>query len=269
MPRIALGIEYDGRSFCGWQTQMHARGVQSAVEEAISFVANHPIDVIAAGRTDTGVHAAIQVVHFDTESLRSERSWVLGTNANLPAQVSALWAREVPVSFHARYSAMSRSYRYFILNRQVRPALLADAVSWIREPLDHERMHTAAQHLVGTHDFSSFRAAECQSRTATRRLEYIQVRRKGELLCIDVTANAFLHHMVRNIAGVLIAVGRGDQAVEWVPQVLAARDRRSGGITAPPDGLYLAGIQYEGALNLPSTAGEILGFPCPVRSIQV
>ena len=269
MPRIALGIEYDGSAFSGWQSQVHARGIQTSVEEAIAFVADHPVEITAAGRTDAGVHAAIQVVHFDTPSVRSERSWVLGTNTNLPAKVSALWAREVPATFHARYGAMSRSYRYFILNRPIRPALLARKISWIREPLDHDRMHQAAQQLVGQHDFSSFRAAECQSRTATRRLQQISVQRRGEILCMDVTANAFLHHMVRNIAGVLIAVGTGDQPVEWVGQVLAARDRRCGGITAPPDGLYLAGIQYEGTLNLPTAPGEILGFPCPARTIQV
>ncbi|HMN45671.1 MAG TPA: tRNA pseudouridine(38-40) synthase TruA [Povalibacter sp.] len=269
MPRIALGLEYDGSTFAGWQSQSHARGIQSAVEAAVAVVADHPVEVTAAGRTDAGVHAAIQVVHFDSPSVRSERNWVLGTNTNLPTQVSALWAREVPDSFHARYSAMARSYRYLILNRPVRPALRAGNVTWVRDPLDHERMHAAAQQLVGEHDFSSFRAAECQSRSPTRRLQRIQVRRQDELLCLDVTANAFLHHMVRNIAGTLIAVGKGDQPVEWVADVLAARDRRVAGITAPPDGLYLAAIQYEGILGLPSVAGDLLGFPCPSRPDQV
>jgi tRNA pseudouridine38-40 synthase len=269
MPRIALGLEYDGSAFAGWQSQVHARGVQSVVETALTHVADHPVAVVAAGRTDAGVHAAIQVVHFDSPSVRSERNWVLGANANLPRQVTALWAREVPDSFHARFSAMARTYRYFILNRPVRPALRANAVTWIREPLDHEPMHAAAQQLVGYHDFSSFRAAECQSRSPMRRLQRIQVQRHGEILCLDVTANAFLHHMVRNIAGTLIAVGKGDQPTEWVGSVLAARDRKIGGVTAPPDGLYLAGIKYEGILSLPSSAGDILGFPCPVRPDQV
>src|SRR5437868_12613869 len=165
MPRIALGIEYDGSAFSGWQAQSHAHGVQSAVEAALAHVADHPIEVVAAGRTDAGVHAAMQVVHFDTTATRTPRSWVLGANSGLPKQVTVLWAREVPEGFHARYSASARSYRYFILNRPVRPALGAQYVSWIREPLDHERMHVAAQQLVGEHDFSSFRAAECQSRT--------------------------------------------------------------------------------------------------------
>ncbi|MBB6091567.1 tRNA pseudouridine38-40 synthase [Povalibacter uvarum] len=267
--RIALGIEYDGSAFAGWQAQHDARGVQAAVEAAVAFVADHPVEVTAAGRTDAGVHAAIQVIHFDTEVTRTPRSWVLGANANLPKQVTVLWAKEVPDSFHARYGAMARSYRYFILNRAVRPALGANNITWVREPLDHERMHLAAQQLVGEHDFSSFRAAECQSRSPVRRLARISVRRRGELIAIEVTANAFLHHMVRNIAGTLIAVGCGDRPVEWVGEVLAARDRKVGGITAPPNGLYLAGIHYDPALGLPSEAGEIFGLACPVRPDQV
>lgn len=267
--RIALGIEYDGSSFAGWQAQAHALGIQAAVEAAVAHVADHRVEVVAAGRTDAGVHAAIQVAHFDTTAVRTERSWVLGTNSGLPRQVTALWAREVPEDFHSRYSARSRSYRYFILNRQVRPALAATYVTWMREQLDSERMHRAAQQLVGEHDFSSFRAAECQSRTPMRRLDRIDVTRQGELICIAVTANAFLHHMVRNIAGVLMAVGCGDRPEGWVGDVLMARDRRSGGVTAPPQGLYLAGIEYDPALQLPSRAGEIFGLACPVRRDQV
>jgi tRNA pseudouridine38-40 synthase len=269
MSRIALGIEYDGSAFAGWQAQSHAHGVQSAVEVAVAQVANHPVEIVAAGRTDAGVHAAIQVVHFDTTVVRSERSWMLGSNAGLPKQVTVLWAREVPEDFHARYDARSRSYRYFILNRQVRPALGARFITWVREPLDSAAMHRAAQQLVGRHDFSSFRAAECQSRTPIRRLGSIDVTQRGELICISVTANAFLHHMVRNIAGVLIAVGCADQPEAWVSAVLAARDRRRGGITAPPQGLYLSGIEYDATLQLPSVAGEIFGLACPVRPDQV
>ena len=269
MPRIALGIEYDGTTFAGWQTQTHARGIQPSVESAVAHVADHAVEVTAAGRTDAGVHAAIQVVHFDTPSVRTERSWVLGSNSNLPKQVTVLWAREVPDTFHARYSATARSYRYFILNRQVRPALGAGNITWVREPLEQKPMHEAAQQLVGEHDFSSFRAAECQSRTPMRRLTSIAVHRHAQMLVIDVTANAFLHHMVRNIAGALIAVGSGDRPVHWVGEVLAARDRRAGGITAPPNGLYLTGIDYDPALGLPSHAGEILGLACPVRPDQV
>lgn len=267
--RIALGIEYDGTSFAGWQTQAHARGIQPAVEAAVAHVADHAVEVTAAGRTDAGVHAAIQVVHFDTTAVRTGRSWVLGANSKLPKQVSVLWAREVPDTFHARYSATARSYRYFILNRAVRPALGAGNITWVREPLDHQRMHAAAQQLIGEHDFSSFRAAECQSRTPMRRLTAIAVRRHAQMMVIEVTANAFLHHMVRNIAGVLIAVGCGDRPTGWVGEVLAARDRKAGGITAPPNGLYLTGIDYDPALRLPSQAGEIFGLACPVRPDQV
>lgn len=269
MPRIALGIEYDGSAFAGWQAQTHARGVQSAVEAALTQVADHPVEVVAAGRTDAGVHAAMQVVHFDTAAARTERNWTLGANSGLPQQVSVLWAREVPEAFHARYSALARCYRYFICNRGPRPALLAQRASWIRDALDHERMHVAAQHLVGEHDFSSFRAAECQAHSPMRHLHAITVERHGEFLSIAVTANAFLHHMVRNIAGVLIAIGCGDRPVEWVDEILAARDRRRGGVTAPPQGLYLTGVRYAAALQLPSEAGEIFPTACPLRRDQV
>jgi tRNA pseudouridine38-40 synthase len=252
MARIALGLEYDGSAFAGWQSQLTARGVQQAVEEALAVVADHPVEVMAAGRTDAGVHAAMQVVHFDTTAVRSERSWVLGGTTNLPPQVTVLWAREVPEGFHARYSAYARKYRYVILNRPQRPALAANRVSWVREPLDEQRMHVAAQQLIGEHDFSSFRAAECQARTPMRNVHEIGVQRYGELLVLTVMANAFLHHMVRNIAGVLIAIGSGDRPVEWAAEVLAARDRKLGGVTAAPGGLYLAGIRYAPALRLPS-----------------
>jgi tRNA pseudouridine38-40 synthase len=254
MSRIALGLEYDGSCFSGWQTQPHAPSVQAAVQQALAFVANHPLEVTAAGRTDAGVHAAMQIVHFDTEATRTERSWVLGTNANLPESVTALWARPVPDSFHARYGATARSYRYFILNRGTRAALARHNVCWIKAPLDHERMHSASQVLLGEHDFTSFRASECQSRTPLRRLLAINVQRRGELIEIAVTANAFLHHMVRNIAGVLIAVGQGKQPPGWVAQVLAARDRTCGGITAPAAGLYLVAVRYDPSFGLPSEA---------------
>jgi tRNA pseudouridine38-40 synthase len=277
MPRIAIGLEYDGSDFAGWQSQCHARGIQSVVEEGLAAVANHKVEVVAAGRTDAGVHAAIQVVHFDTDAIRTERSWMLGATANMPKQVSVLWAREVPEGFHARYSALARSYRYVILNRAPRPALTNDRVSWVRDPLDEKRMHEAAQYLVGEHDFSSFRAAQCQSRTPMRNLHRIGVQRQGELVILTVTANAFLHHMVRNIAGVLIAIGTGERPVDWTAQVLAHRNRKLGGVTAAPGGLYLAGIRYAAALKLPS---EPAAFsldapagpgqpPCPLLPDQV
>jgi tRNA pseudouridine38-40 synthase len=275
--RIALGLEYDGSDFAGWQSQLHARGIQSAVEEGLSVVANHKVEVVAAGRTDAGVHAAMQVVHFDTESVRTERTWMLGATANMPREISVLWARDVPEGFHARYSALARSYRYVILNREPRPALTNNRVSWVRAPLDDNRMHEAAQHLVGEHDFSSFRAAQCQSRTPMRHLHQIAVRRHGEMVILTVTANAFLHHMVRNIAGVLIAIGTGEQPVDWTAQVLAYRDRKLGGVTAAPGGLYLAGIRYAAALKLPSEPAIFISDtpagaglpPCPLLPDQV
>ncbi|MFO7304849.1 MAG: tRNA pseudouridine(38-40) synthase TruA [Gammaproteobacteria bacterium] len=261
--RIALGLEYDGSAFSGWQSQAHARGVQASVEAALSRVANHPVKVTAAGRTDAGVHAVMQVVHFDSTSERSERGWVLGANTNLPPQVSALWAKVVPDAFHARYSAFARRYCYLILNRMPRPALAAHRVCWVREPLDAERMHEAAQALIGEHDFSSFRAAECQARTPMRHLYEVTVVRRGDLLVLSVLANAFLHHMVRNIAGVLIAIGTGERPVSWAREVLEARDRTKGGVTAPAAGLYLAGVRYSPALGLPSEPSDPLSVACP------
>ena len=231
-------------------------GIQSVVEAALSTVADHPVEVTAAGRTDAGVHAVMQVVHFDTQATRTERGWVRGVTTNLPAQVSVLWAREVPDAFHARYSALARTYRYVILNRPARPAIEADRVCWIRDPLDEDRMRTAAAHLVGEHDFSSFRAAECQARTPMRHMHEIEVQRTGEHIVMTVRANAFLHHMVRNIAGVLIAIGSGERSTDWSAEVLAARDRTKGGVTAPPGGLYLAGIRYTPSLGLPSEPAD-------------
>lgn len=273
--RIALGLEYDGSDFAGWQSQDHARGIQAVVEEGLTVVANHQVEVVAAGRTDAGVHAAMQVVHFDTDVVRTERAWMRGATANMPKQVSVLWAREVPEGFHARYSALARSYRYVILNRAPRPALTDERVSWVRDSLDERRMHAAAQHLVGEHDFSSFRAAQCQSRTPMRNLHQIAVSRHGELVILTVTANAFLHHMVRNIAGVLIAIGTGERPVDWTAEVLSYRDRKLGGVTAAPGGLYLAGIRYAAALKLPSepamfTLDATAGLPpCPLLPDQV
>ena len=269
MPRIALGLEYDGSAFRGWQAQADALGVQTPLEQALSHVADHAIEVTAAGRTDAGVHASMQVVHFDTEAVRTTRGWVLGANTNLPPQISVLWAQEVPPAFHARYSALARRYRYLILNRGSRPALDALRVSWIRDPLDASRMHEAAQLLIGEHDFTSFRAAECQARTPMRCVYQIAVKREREFVVLDVTANAFLHHMVRNIAGVLLAVGIGERPINWVAEVLAARDRKEGGITAPPNGLYLAGVRYAESLRLPSEGTQSWVAACRAGPDQV
>jgi tRNA pseudouridine38-40 synthase len=250
--RLALGLEYDGSAFRGWQSQAQAIAIQSLVEKAITAVADHPVEVMAAGRTDAGVHALMQVVHFDTTATRTDRSWTLGITSNLPKQITVLWAREVSDAFHARYSAQARSYRYYILNRRLRPAIGADYVSWVREPLNETLMHEAAQALIGEHDFSSYRAAQCQARTPMRNVYSVSVRRFGDMLELAITANAFLHHMVRNIAGVLIGIGTGERPITWTREVLEVRDRALGGITAPPGGLYLTGVRYAAALELES-----------------
>ena len=250
--RVALGIEYDGTSYNGWQRQKTGLGVQQRVEEALSVVANHPVEVICAGRTDTGVHATDQVVHFDTDSERSERGWLLGANTNLPDDINVSWVASVADDFHARFSATSRSYRYLILNRLQRSALHRHRAWWVYEPLDAERMHEAAQGLLGEHDFSAFRAAGCQANTAVRNMTHISVSRDGDWITLDVTANAFLQHMVRNIMGTVATVGLGEESVEWVTEVLESRDRKAGGIAAPAHGLTLAGVEYPAAFGVPA-----------------
>lgn len=252
--RIALGVEYDGSGYHGWQRQDSAIGVQQVVEEALSKVAAHPVRVHCAGRTDTGVHAVGQVIHFDSDADRDERAWVLGGNVNLPYDVSLLWARLMPDDFHARFLATARRYRYIIANRWIRPAIHRRRVSWFHHPLDVERMRAGAKYLLGEHDFSSFRALACQAKSPVKTVHEIEVSRVGEYIAIDVRANAFLHHMVRNIAGVLMTVGRGEQEPEWVAEVLGYRDRSRGGVTAPPDGLYFVHVDYPQRFSLP---------PCP------
>jgi tRNA pseudouridine38-40 synthase len=257
MARFAAGLEYDGRAYSGWQWQAGLSTVQGVVQRALSRVADSPIECHCAGRTDAGVHAAGQVLHFDSDAARSERAWRLGANTYLPEDVSVVWVREVPAHFHARYSAAARSYRYCILNRDSRPGLAAGRVTWERRPLDADLMHASAQVLVGEHDFSAFRAVECQAKSPVRSLENIAVSRHGEWLRLDVTANAFLHHMVRNIAGLLMSVGLGDSPPERVAQVLASRDRRINAATAPPDGLYLAAVRYPAEFGLPAQSAMI------------
>ena len=253
MTRIVLGIEYDGSSFFGWQWQKGGvRTVQDEVQKAASQVANHQVSVICTGRTDTGVHALEQVVHFQTDAVRSERSWLLGINANLPDDVRIIWVQEAIGDFHARYSAVARFYRYIILNRpNTKSALQRDRVTWCHAPLDADKMHLAAQSLVGSHDFSSFRALKCQSLSPMRLMYFIDVYRQGEQVIMDISANAFLHHMVRNIAGVLIDIGSGEQPVTWAEQLLSIKNRQKAGITAPPHGLYLGGVYYPEQYKMP------------------
>ena len=250
--RVALGIEYDGTSYNGWQRQKTGLGVQQRVEEALSVVANQPVEVICAGRTDTGVHASGQVVHFDTDSERTERGWLLGANTNLPDDVNVSWVAPVSDDFHARFSATSRSYRYLILNRLQRSALHRDRAWWVYEPLDAERMHEAAQRLLGEHDFSAFRAAGCQANTAVRTMMDISVSRDGDWITLEVTANAFLQHMVRNIMGTVATVGLGEQSTEWLSDVLESRDRKAGGIAAPAHGLTLVDVAYPEEFGIPA-----------------
>jgi tRNA pseudouridine38-40 synthase len=252
MARIAIGVEYDGSAYAGWQLQRHAPSVQGELERALSRIADHELGLTAAGRTDAGVHALMQVAHFDTVASRPEQAWVLGGSAECAADVSVLWARPVPDDFHARFSAVSRSYVYRILNRRVRPAIDRARACWLRRPLDADAMHAAAQALVGEHDFSAFRAAQCQSSTPVRRVTGVAVRREADRIEIEITANAFLHHMVRNVAGTLIAVGVGDRPSGWVAELLASRDRTRAGVTAPPQGLYFAGVEYEARWGLPA-----------------
>ena len=250
--RVALGIEYDGTAYNGWQRQKTGTGIQSLVEEAISKVANQPVEVICAGRTDTGVHATSQVVHFDTNAERKQRGWVLGINAGLPDDICVHWAAFVADEFHARFSAGSRTYRYLILNRFVRSALHRNRAWWVYEPLDDKAMQVAADYLLGAHDFSAFRAARCQASTPNREISRLQVSRSGDWLAVTATANAFLQHMVRNITGVLVMIGRGDEEPFWAKSVLEGRDRTKGGVAAPPHGLTLIDAKYPAEFNIPT-----------------
>jgi tRNA pseudouridine38-40 synthase len=262
MPRVAVGIEYDGTAYAGWQAQTTGPSVQAVAEHAFGTIADEPVSLVCAGRTDAGVHAVEQVVHFDTRAIRTPRAWTLGANTELPNDVCALWAQEVPADFHARYGALARAYRYVILERASRPALLRKRVCWSHKPLDAGRMQAAAAHLIGTHDFSAFRSSGCQSRTPIRRMDSILVRREGACLLIEVQANAFLHHMVRNIAGVLMKIGLGEAGPDWAREVLEGRDRRLGGVTAPAGGLYLLRVDYPAGYGLPgASAGASFMIP--------
>lgn len=249
--RYAAGVEYDGSHFFGWQRQHHARSVQGDVESALSTVANERVRVVCAGRTDSGVHASGQVIHFDTGARRDERSWLLGVNSNLGADAVLRWVVAVPADFHARFGARARHYRYTILNRDTRPALGREHVAAERRPLDVAAMRQGARALVGRHDFSAFRAAQCQARSPVRSVFWLTVERHGEEVEIDIIANAFLHRMVRNIAGVLMAIGTGDRPPAWAARVLQSRDRTAGGVTAPAGGLRFMGVRYPDRFELP------------------
>ena len=256
--RLALGVEYDGSGFSGWQRLSQAGALepdcslQTALEIALSKVAAAPIDTVCSGRTDAGVHARCQVVHFDTEATRDARGWVLGATANLPPTMAVRWCVPVADDFNARFSARARRYRYRILNRPIRPALGRHYLTWERRPLDAGAMHRAAQALVGEHDFSAFRTVHCQAPHARRELQAIEVRRTGEVVEIEVQANAFLHHMVRNIVGSLLPIGRGERPESWMGELLAGRDRTVAGPTAPATGLVFLGPRYPREWQLPA-----------------
>jgi tRNA pseudouridine38-40 synthase len=252
--RIALGIEYDGTAYNGWQRQKTGIGVQQRLEEALSKVADHRVEVTCAGRTDTGVHASGQVVHFDTPSSRDDRGWLLGANSNLPDDICVTWARHIEAGFHARFTAIGRNYRYRILNRLERSALERHRAWWVYQPLDAERMHESAQHLVGEHDFSAFRAAGCRANTPNRTITKLSVARDADWITLEVSANAFLQHMVRNITGSLATVGEGEKPVDWTAEVLESRDRKRGGIAAPPHGLTLVSVDYPPSFGIPLPA---------------
>jgi len=249
--KIALGLEYDGSCFSGWQTQPSGAGVQDAVERALSGIAGTPVTVTGAGRTDAGVHALGQVAHFEVDVVRSDSAWVRGGNAALPPGVAVLWAQPVSDEFHARYRAIERCYRYLLLNRPVRSALHAGRVGWFHAPLELAPMREAAALLLGRHDFSAFRSAECQARTAVRELRGIEVERRGDLVVFELRADAFLHRMVRNIVGCLVYVGKGKYPPAWLGEVLASRDRARAAPTFAPDGLYLAEVRYDEKWQLP------------------
>ncbi|UJF18778.1 tRNA pseudouridine(38-40) synthase TruA [Vibrio sp. SS-MA-C1-2] len=249
--RIALGIEYDGARYYGWQRQQSVDSVQERLEKALSTVANQPINVFCAGRTDSGVHGTGQVVHFDTTAIRKEAAWTLGVNANLPGDIAVRWCKVVPDDFHARFSATARRYRYIIFNNNFRPAILAKGVSHYHGELDADKMHQAGQLLLGENDFSSFRAAQCQSNSPCRNMIHLNVTRQGSYVIVDIKANAFVHHMVRNIVGSLIEVGRGEQPIEWMSWLLEQKDRNLAAPTGKAAGLYLVDVDYPKVFELP------------------
>lgn len=251
--RIALGVEYKGSRYRGFQRQIAGvPSIQEALEKALTKVAGgHPVTLSCAGRTDALVHASGQVVHFDTPVPRSMHAWTMGANMNLPGDISVTWAQAMPAHFDARFSAMARRYRYVIYSDPIRPAHMAEEVTWNHRPLDVERMREAAAYLVGTHDFTSFRAKQCQAKSPVKTVHHLQIYEHGRFIVLDVRANAFLHHMVRNFAGVLMAIGAGERPPEWAKEILESRCRRTGGVTAHPYGLYLVKVEYPEEFELP------------------
>lgn len=258
--RIAIGLEYDGRGFCGWQSQPSGCGIQDHLEKAVTEIAGEKLAVTAAGRTDTGVHASFQVAHFDAGAARPITAWVRGVNTHLPDGVAVLWAREVADDFHARFAVEERGYRYVLLNHPVRPGLMAGKLGWHHRPLEAEAMQAAAERLLGRHDFSAFRAAECQARSPEKDLRQASIKRQGDFLLCEFRADGFLHHMVRNIMGCLVHVGAGQAGPEWMDELLAHKDRTRAAPTFMADGLYLSHIRYPSRFELPESGRN--PWPC-------
>ena len=257
MPKLAALVEYDGTGFSGWQAQTHSQSIQAAVESALSFVAGHPVLAVCAGRTDAGVHAASQVIHFETASQRTPRAWVLGTNTRLPPAIALHWANEVAPDFHARHRAERRVYRYYILNRSARSPLQRDRTAWIHRPLDATLLQQAADALLGEHDFSAFRSVECQSKTAVRKIDRLTVQRCGDYVWVEIRATAFLHHMVRNIVGTLIHLMDQSSPRQAMRDILQSRDRRLAGPTAPAGGLYFWQAEYPDRYGIPRRLADL------------
>lgn len=260
MKKIALGVEYLGSQYSGWQSQTDLITIQSTIESALSQVANQPIKIICAGRTDKGVHATGQVVHFTTDAERDLIAWVMGTNANLPHDIRIQWAHDVNEEFHARFSALTRRYHYYIYNQPIRSAIWHQRATWHYQPLDAQLMHQGAQYLLGEHDFSAYRGINCQAKSPIRTISEITVKLFNSFILLDVQANAFLHHMVRNIVGVLLPIGEGKQPPEWALEVLNSRQRQFAGTTAKPDGLYLVNVNYPEIFKLPSNKKSLFVF---------
>lgn len=258
--RLALGVEYDGSEFHGWQLQENLRSVQSCLESAFSKIAEEPIKIFCAGRTDAKVHATHQVIHFDTQAVRPMRAWTLGSNNLLPPSISVQWAEEVDSEFHARFSALAREYCYIIFNHSIRSSLLTKKVTWYHPHLDVSLMQEASQYLIGEHDFTSFRSAQCESKTPMRNIHRINVMRQHAIVMIQIQANAFLHHMVRNIVGTLLLVGTGREEPAWLQEVLKSKDRRLAGMTASPEGLYLTNVVYPNCFNIPERKANFLFY---------
>ncbi len=259
--KIAIGIEYDGSCFHGWQSQLSGNTVQDYLERALASIAGEQVRLTAAGRTDAGVHALAQVAHFETAAVRPDSAWVRGVNSLLPQAIAVQWAVPVAEDFHARYSAASRTYRYVLYNHPVRPALHHGRVGWFHLPLDPVAMRSAAAYLAGEHDFSAFRSSECQAKSPVRIIRNWAIEQRGAHLCFDFAANAFLHHMVRNIVGCLVYVGKGKRPPAWRAEVRASRDRRQAAPTFSPDGLYLAAVEYAPGWELPTFASRLIFHP--------